>query len=590
MKPKNKNRGLESTLDTVRQQADRVENLAKRRSRKHVFSRLGNLREVRRSVVLWLSLLAVLILAAFLQSIYYSQSYQANGPAPGGTYAEGVVGEISSFNPLYASSEDEVAVSRLVYSSLLTLDDINHLRPSVAESFSTSGDGLVHDVKLRSDVKWYDSEDVVTADDVIFTVKLIQTPAVASPLYDTWRSVKVEKVDDMTVRFTLRSPLAAFPQVLTFGILSEKELSAVDPVNLREHLSENVATGSGPFYYRSTSTSQTKNKILSFGTNQSYFEGAPKVNSISMEVFSDATAMIDGWRTGEINVATDVPLAAARELAKSVPTNLQATSINRGVYAIFNTTNPITGNQAVRQALRIAIDREAVRQASSVGDRAPNELNSPIAPGIYASVDALAQPNFDQTEASRILDVEGWAMGKDKTRVSGDRPMELDIVTLRDSDYEAAANSLAEQWRVLGIDANVTLADIDTIQQNYIIPRNYDVLVYQLQLGADPDVYSYWHSSGAKAQGLNLANYSSSVTDLALSRARSGIDREKNYLTFVNNWLDDVPAIALYQADFFTLRGADIVNFDTRTLTDKSMRFRSVNNFSVNSTTVFKTP
>jgi peptide/nickel transport system substrate-binding protein len=590
MAGKNKSWGAGSALRRLRRQADAVERAASRHSRRHFFSRLENLGAIRRDIVIWLSLLAVLVLAVVLQSALYSGSYQTSGPAPGGTYAEGVVGDISSFNPLYANTEDEVALSRLVYAGLLDLDDTNHLRPAVAESYTVSDDGLNYEVQLRGDMRWQNSEDVVTADDVVFTASLIQDPATNSPLYDTWRSVKVEKMDDTTVRFNLRSPLAIFPQVLTFGILSKAELGGVKPADLREYLSDHTARGAGPFVYRSTQVSQSKNKVLSFSANPNYFQGVPKVSSISIETFADNAALRDGWSSGEVNVAAGISMASAQDVAAIRSDDLVTTPIDRGVYAIFNTDGEVTSNQAVRKALRLAIDRGAVRQVTAVGDESPPALDTPIAPGIYDSVDKLVQPAYDQTEAGKLLDIEGYAMGRDKTRTSGDKPMRLRIVTVRGSDYVPAAENLAEQWRAIGIDAQVTLAEPENMQQNYLMTRNYDVLVYQLQLGADPDVYAYWHSSGAKAQGLNFANYKSPVADLALSRGRSGINREASYQTFVETWLNDAPAIGLYQSRYFSLVKPGVVSFGSRTLADKSDRFRNVTSFSVNTTTVYTTP
>jgi peptide/nickel transport system substrate-binding protein len=590
MAAKKKQSGLEATLDTLREQADKVERAATKHGRKHIFGRLNNLQFVKRNIILWLGLLLVLIVVVVLQTILYNQSYRAPGPAPGGTYAEGVVGEISSFNPLYSATEDEIAVSRLMYSSLLTLDDTNNLRSLAAENYTVSNDGLTYNVKLRGDVRWQNSNNTLTADDVIFTVSLIQDPLVSSTLYDTWRSVKTEKIDNNSVQFTLRSPLAMFPHALTFGILSKENLGDIKPAEIREYLSENVARGSGPFIYHNTSTSQAKNKIISFNANPNYFLGKPKIDSLTVGTFVDATGMIESWKAGEINVAVDIPLKAAQNLALTNLSDIVATPIDRGIYAIFNNSRPTTSNKAIRQALQLAINRDSVRELAAVGGIWSNELNTPIAPGIFNSIDRLKQPAYNPTEAARLLDVEGWAIGADKLRMKGDTPMTIEIVTLHDSDYEIAAGALAEQWRTIGIDAKVILADAGTIQQNYIIPRAYDVLVYQMQLGADPDVYSYWHSSGAKAQGLNLANFNSPISDLALSRGRTGVNREANYQIFVNDWLDKVPAIALYQSNYYSLSSSNIRNFGTRTLADKSDRFRGIINFSVNTTPVFQTP
>ena len=79
-------------------------------------------------------------------------------------------------------------------------------------------------------------------------------------------------------------------------------------------------------------------------------------------------------------------------------------------------------------------------------------------------------------------------------------------------------------------------------------PRNYDVLIDELSIGADPDVFAYWHSRGL----LNFANYSNATSDdaLASARVRSEKDlRNVKYVAFAKQWLADVPAIGLYQSN-----------------------------------------
>ena len=82
--------------------------------------------------------------------------------------------------------------------------------------------------------------------------------------------------------------------------------------------------------------------------------------------------------------------------------------------------------------------------------------------------------------------------------------------------------------------------------------RNYDVLVYEIELGAEPDPIAYYHSSQAKESGLNLSSYRSTLVDDLLIGARETLDdnlRAKKYESFLEYWVSDVPAIGLYQAN-----------------------------------------
>jgi len=89
------------------------------------------------------------------------------------------------------------------------------------------------------------------------------------------------------------------------------------------------------------------------------------------------------------------------------------------------------------------------------------------------------------------------------------------------------------------------------LQQTYMRPRNFQILLYGINLGSDPDVYSFWHSSQAKDPGINLSGYSSTDADRALETARIKNDaqiRAGKYDTFLKAWNADAPAAILYQS------------------------------------------
>src|SRR5690606_20528314 len=124
----------------------------------------------------------------------------------------------------------------------------------------------------------------------------------------------------------------------------------------------------------------------------------------------------------------------------------------------------------------------------------------------------------------------------------------------KDEQYEKVAEGLASQWRELGIVVAVNVIDPTAPGTNFVQSvlqlRSYDVLVYELLIGADPDVYAYWHSSQIGSTGYNFSNYSNSPADAALVSARSVLApelRNIKYKTFASLWLEDVPAIGIYQ-------------------------------------------
>jgi peptide/nickel transport system substrate-binding protein len=167
-------------------------------------------------------------------------------------------------------------------------------------------------------------------------------------------------------------------------------------------------------------------------------------------------------------------------------------------------------------------------------------------------------------------------------------------VSRQDGDYPAILEQLSKYWRAIGVDVRTQLVPAQTIEGNVLIPRAYDVLLYELELGADPDVYAYWHSSQARPNARNLANYKSGIADdvLTSARARSETDlRDAKYRTFVDQWIKDAPAIALYQPTLHYVAREDVRTISPNSsIPDAVGRYRAVEFWTVNRIPAFTTP
>ena len=584
-----------------RRNIDRQQRVILRHTRKFLLQRWGNLRVSRRGVVGWLSLIAVLIIISCLQTIPYARNRETVAAANNGMYAEGIVDKITTINPLYITTDGERAVSELVYSGLLRLDETGNLRPELATSYSISEDKKTYSVKLRENVKWSDGE-AFSADDIIFTIELIKNPATGSSLFNSWRNVEVKKTNDFEVSFTLKNALASFPFTLNFGILPSHILKDVKPADLKSMFSNNPVkvVGTGAFAYRDQDVLNNGQITLKFVANERYFRGSPRLSLLTIRTYATSEDLLKGFQRNEINVAAGLSINEAVQSLQMPNAKLVQPPLGDGVFALFNNDRSITSELSLREALRLGTDLTAVRQAvipKSDNDMALNavsSLHTPLTPGLMSDVDKLRQPSYNLETASEKLEAAGWKLNSAGKRVKDGEPLALNIVTVKGADYESAAKNLAEQWGKLGIEVEFTAADPANIQQNFVIPREYDVLVYELHIGADPDVFAYWASSQATARGLNFANYKSTLADISLSNARTQLDegrRNVRYADFVSRWLADAPAIALYQPNYYYLTNTDVVGLSNdKTLFEKSARFADVQDFTVETRKFKATP
>lgn len=570
----------------------KAEGATMRHARRFITTRLDNIRSVRRHIINWLVLVGIMILAVGLQFIWFRGSYQTTAAAPGGTYAEATLGPIETLNPLYASSSAEISASRLLFSSLYTYDTTGHLHSDLAENIQSGVGGTSYIVKLRPGVHWHDGASL-TAKDVVFTVNLIKDPETRSPLRINWRDINLEAKDDLTLEFKLPATYAAFPYALTFPILPQHLLKDVAPGAVRENSFSRTPVGSGPFTFRllQTVSGVTQHKVIHMASNEHYYDRAPLLGRFEVHAYDTQEAILHALRTGEVVAATDITGVDTTQIdAHNYEVFNQP--INSGVYALLNTTSPLLKEKTIRKALQIGTDTKAIRK--SIGQAAP-PLDSPFISGqVPGDVQA---PVYDINKAKAMLEGDGWVLNG-ATRQKGEQKLELNVITTKNQQYEEALEVLAGQWRALGVDVNTSVIDPNDPSTNFVQgtlqSRNYDVLLYELFIGADPDVYAYWHSSQTVANGYNFTNYSNKAADDALASARSRLEydlRSVKYAAFAHQWLEDAPAIGLYQATSEYAFNKHVRSIEGASkLVSSYDRYANVLEWSVNQRSVYKTP
>lgn len=571
----------------------RVEGATVRHARKFVVKRWSNALEVRRHIIIWVVAMGLLIAAIGLQLMWYQQSYRTTTAATNGTYAEAVLGPVDTLNPLFASTSAEESASHLLFSSLLTYDTSGHLSNDLVTNLAVNSTGTVYTVTIRSDARWHDGVKL-TAKDVAFTVNLLKNPAVRSTNPEDWRGISVAVINDTTLSFTLPAVIAAFPHALTFPIVPEHILAKVEPNAIRENEFSQSPIGSGPFKLRLMQDvdASTGRKIIHLERNNDYYRGASKLELFQLHVYNNQDEIVQALATDEVNAASDLSTINVNQVDTSryqVTTN----PIKSGVYALLNTTRDSLKDKVVRQALQLGTDTNAIRAKLPAGTPA---LDLPFING-QLSGDVPKAASYNLAEARKLLDTDGWKL-EGTTRKKDGVELKLTVVTTKDSDYESVLEILVGQWRDLGITVDTQVVDPSDPSQRFVQdvlqPRNFDVLLYQLTIGADPDVYAYWHSSQANSLGYNFSNYSNPISDDALVSARSRLEpslRNAKYLTFAKQWVSDVPAIGLYQSTVYYVHNKNASSSKSSdVLVSPIDRYSDILYWSVGSHSVYKTP
>lgn len=580
----------------VYKNARKAETATIRHAHKFIVKRWQNISDVKYHIAGWLTMIAALVLLIGVQMVWSQQTYTTQAPQEGGTYAEAVIGPAETLNPLFADSSAEVSASKLMFSSLYKFDTSGHMHTDLATSLQKSKDGTSYTVKIRDDAKWQDGKKL-TSHDVAFTVDLIENTNtnVRSSLANKWVGVDVEAPDDQTVIFNLPSANAAFKQSLNFPVVPQHILKDVPPYSLRESNFSKSPVGSGPFELRlfQTVDSDKDRKIIHLTANESYYEGPPKLARFQLHVYGDQEAILKALETNEVNSAADLASSDIKHVNKS-RYEVITKPVNDGVFALFNTGSETVGDVDVRRALQLSLDMDKVRQSL------PKDVNPIDLPFIKGQLSGKTpQPQArDIKKATSLLGKAGWKVGKDGMRYKKGKPLVINMVALEGEDYEKPLKELKRQWKQIGVEVSDQVIDPDDNSSNFVQsilkPRNYDVLIYKLSIGGDPDVYTYWHSSQASANGHNFASYSNKLADNDLSSALGNVGyklRNAKYINFAKQWLKDVPAIGLYQSNMYYVTRPNITNITAdETIVNPLERYSNILDWTANEGTVYKTP
>ncbi len=570
-----------------------AEGATQRHASRFILRRIENVRLVMTEIMIWLAAIALLIAGLGIQYSWNSQGSKKDGAKSGGVYVEGVIGNISTLNPLLAASEPEQAVSRLLFSSLYNYDVTGALHTDLAESMTVKDD-KVYTIKLRN-AAWHDGKKL-TAEDVVYTINLIKNPQVRSPLRVNWLDISARAIDDSTVEFMLPAVYAGFSHALTFPVIPKHILQSVSPSSMREADFSSNPVGSGPFAVKRVQTSESTSStdVVRMEPNTKYYGAVSTLSRLELRAYGSESLLVKAVNSGEVSAASGLSLSAADNI-KSKQYSTKHWLLNKGVYLLMNNRSQTLQDARVRRALRYATDTSSIR--ATVGDNVAR-LDTPILQSQIAQK-LPAAPDYNLDKAKALLKEAGWTYNQGQWKGKDGRPLAVAVTTSSGRDeYKKIVDALKQQWSRLGVD--VQLREIDTSStttsfvQSVLQPRDYDALLYELELGADPDVFAYWHSSQASASGYNFANYSNRTVDNDLVGGRSRTNsalRAAKYIQFVNQWLNDAPAIGLYQSvgSYVLNNGASIVE-PRGSLNTMNDRYADVTTWSTGKASVYKTP
>ncbi|MNM67915.1 Periplasmic dipeptide transport protein precursor [compost metagenome] len=439
--------------------------------------------------------------------------------------------------------------------------------PALAESWEIGADGLTYTFHLRKGVKFHSTDYFkptreFDADDVLWSFQRQLDPQhpwhglsprgfpYAEAMGLAGLIAAIDKLDQHTVRFTLRHPEAPFLADLAMGFASIYSAEYADlllKAGKPEQLN-NLPVGTGPFVFQR----YQKDAQVRFAANPDYWAGKPKIERLLLAITPDPNVRLQKLKAGDCQIAvyprpTDVP-----KLKQDPQVRVEELDSLLVAYVALNTRHKPLDDVRVRQAINLAFDRAAYLRAQ-FGEGGASPAVAPYPPTLWGSDPDLKGWPHDPEQAKKLLAEAGIEPG-----------LKLSIWTRpgggpTNPNPGIGAQMLQEDLAKIGIQATIRVYEWGELIKR--AKRGEHDIVFMGWAGdnGDPDNFLTPNLSCAAAKsGENQAGWCNAGFDELLRKARASTSQDERaglYRLALAIYQREAPWIALaYPKQFAVLR------------------------------------
>jgi peptide/nickel transport system substrate-binding protein len=470
----------------------------------------------------------------FTAFITYNSQFLITVPSYGGEIREGIIGTPRFINPVLATSDQDKDLTALIFAGLTKKNKDGLVVLDMAESIQESDDALKYTVTIKNTAKFHNGENV-TADDIVYTVAMIQNPLIKSPHRIEWEGVTVEKNSDNQVTFILKKPFPLFMETISIGILPKsvwKNLNE-DQISLSDF---NIhAIGSGPYMIKKIVTESGIPTTFTLQAYKHYTLGRPYIETFTILTYQNEKYLLRAFSNGDITRVHGISPEKINTL--NVATSTIRTSLLPRTFAVFFNPNKLSplADKNVRGALQMAINKNEI--VDQVLFKYGKVINSPY------PFDVNDEPSEYNPDKAREL------LKKSKTFKTASSTLEITLATANTDEMKKVSEIIKSSWEKIGVKTTIAVYDVSDLNQNIIKERDFQALLFGAITETPSDLYAFWHSSQRTYPGLNISNYVSKELDTNLETLRSSIDpteRTEAYEAVRKEFKEEIPGIFLF--------------------------------------------
>jgi peptide/nickel transport system substrate-binding protein len=461
---------------------------------------------------------------------------------------------IVTLDPAAYSDRATETVIRNIFDGLVTRTPDSQVVLELASDYRWVDDKTV-EFDLKRGVKFHNGGDL-TADDVVFSFDRILHQDVGAQRRGFVQEVEsVEKVDDGTVRFNLKSPWPVFLQMLVHNQIVPKDyLTQVGDAEFAKR-----PVGSGPFKF----VEGNLDGQIVLERFDDYYGGAdalppvapPYVERVIFHMIPDVATRVAALLIGEAHIIQNVPPHMVPQLIGNPEVTIKTTVGTRPKFMDLNVTAPPFDDVRVRQALNYAVDADRI--LTEVAGGYGVVLSGPLSPANLYVDPNLAPYGYDPEKAKVLLEEAGYA------------PEEISFVIDAYGSYVDIAEAAAEFLRELGMDVNVRTWEYNVVRPLLLNCERQAFLRDWGDSAFDPVGYveAKWQTFGAgtPAGRGNFSCYSNARVDELIEAGASEPDPEKRreiYKEMQRLIYESAPAVFLYVPQEIEAASARVHNWE----------------------------
>lgn len=436
--------------------------------------------------------------------------------------------EVHSLDP---AADGEIFTRLQVVETLVTSDIEGELAPALATEWSSSKDHTRWEFDLVDNATFHDGTEL-TADVAVAALEKAAAVA-ASPLADV--PIEQMRAENGSVVIELEDPYFTLPAVLTHYSTAILAPAAYDGDRVTEVI------GTGPYEIDEIELPSSIKTVRS----DSWRGEAPEIERVSFQSVSRAESRALMAVSDQADVVFGLEPAGRQRVDSSDGARMESSLQPRTILMKVNAGHPILGDVRVRQALSLALDREAMAEAVlREKDLAATQLLPPSLDAWQADVEPLAH---DTDGARRLLAEAGWEPDGDGTLRKDGKALRLNLLTYPDrAELPALATAIQAQLGEIGVDLDVEVANSSEIPARHADGTiELALIAKHFALVSDPlvDIATVFAADGADWGVTNWNDPAVQEAVSGLEKGAVGAEAQRYRDTIVRTVQEELPLI-----------------------------------------------